>query len=186
MQSKPLKQEIAMVLDVRGVEGPVTRRGLAEEVIMNAPAPPVAPDRLERVLAHTGYCLREIRHTARPGALSGDLALIWRRHLGPVERCLLLATAAQAADPEDLDALLTAVQRDREVEEWPFPGVDPEMFRRVCREHRPPPLTKIEQRRADAISFDESPRATLVAAWAGASDRDRRDLVNRVTERVNA
>ena len=51
------------------------------------------------------------------------------------------------------------------------------------RRHRPPPLTKIEQRRAAAITFDDSPRAILAAAWAGASDRDRRDLVNRVTGR---
>jgi hypothetical protein len=61
--------------------------------------------RLDRILAYTLHCLREIRHTDHPGALSGDLALIWRRHLGPAERCLLLATAAQAADSENLEEL---------------------------------------------------------------------------------
>ena len=79
---------------------------------MNALAPVVAHDRLERVLAHTGYVLKEIRHTARAGALSGDLARIWRWHLGPVERCLMLATAAQAADPGDAEQLAEAVQHD--------------------------------------------------------------------------
>ena len=64
---------------------------------MNALTAVAAHDRLERVLAHTGYVLKELRHTGRAGALSGDLAAIWRRHLGPVERSLLLATAAQAA-----------------------------------------------------------------------------------------
>lgn len=67
---------------------------------------------------------------------------------------------------------------------WPFPGVDPEMFRRVSREHRSPPLTPTQQRRADAISFDDTPRETLAAAWAGASEQDRRDLIERATGRV--
>lgn len=152
---------------------------------MNAPVPVVAHDRLERVLAHTLHCLKEIRHTDHAGALSGALALIWCRHLGPVERCLLLSTAAQAAGSEDLRTLLAAAQRDRELP-WLFPGVEPAMFARVCREHRPPPLTKIEQRRAAAINFDNTPRAILAAAWAGATDRDRRDLVNRATGRAAA
>jgi hypothetical protein len=46
---------------------------------MNAHAPVAAHDRLERVLAHTGHVLKELRHTGRAGALSGDLAVIWRR-----------------------------------------------------------------------------------------------------------
>ncbi len=131
------------------------------------------------------HVLKELRHTGRAGALSGDLAVIWRRHLGPTERCLLLVTAAQAADCENLDAILTAAQRDRE-QPWPFPGVDREMFRQVCREHRSPSLTRIEQRRADAISFDDTPREALAAAWAGASEKDRRDLLDRASGRVNA
>ena len=155
---------------------------------MNVIAPVVAHDRLERVLARTEYVLKELRHTARAGALSGELALIWRRHLGPVELCLLLATAAQAANPEDLDTLMTA-QRDRE----PLTGFG--------RNHRSPPLTAIEKRRAEQIPDFDDPdflaklgagttahdrRVRLASAWNGASNRDRRDLVARVTGRVNA
>ncbi len=154
---------------------------------MNVNAPVVAHDRLERVLAHTGYVLKELRHTARAGALSGDLALIWRRHLGPVELCLLLATAAQAANPEDLDTLMTA-KRDRE------PLTD------FGRKHRPPPLTAIEKRRAAQIpdfddpdflaklgagTTDRDRRARLASAWNGASNRDRRDLISRATARAS-
>ena len=156
---------------------------------MNVIAPVVVHDRLERVLAHTDYVLKEICHTARPGALSGDLALIWCRHLGPVERCLMLATAAQAADPEDLATLLTAVRRNQE------------SLTGFGRKHRPPPLTAIEKRRAAQIPDFDDPdflaklgagttardcRARLASAWNGASDRDRRDLVNRATKKVNA
>ena len=145
---------------------------------MNALARLVAHDRLERVLAHTDYVLKEIRRTDRAGALSGDLALIWCRHLGPVERCLLLATAAQAAESEDLDALLVAAQRDRE---------PPRRFTGLYRRHRPPPLTPVQKRRAAALQFDDNnPRAILAAAWAGASDKDRHDLVSRATGRVDA
>ena len=36
MQSKPLKQIVAMVIDSRGMEGPITRRALAEEVMRMA------------------------------------------------------------------------------------------------------------------------------------------------------
>ena len=63
----------------------------------------------------------------------------------------------------------------------PFPGVDPELFRKVCWEHRWPALTPEQKRRAAAISFDDTPRETLAAAWAGATDRDRRDLIDRAT-----
>ena len=86
-----------------------------------------------------------------------------------------------ALDRDARQELLQAAERDRQAEGFPFPYVDPEMWAHIFREHRPPPLTKIEQRRAAAITFDESPRAVLAAAWAGASDRDRRDLVNRAT-----
>lgn len=54
------------------------------------------------------------------------------------------------------------------------------------RKHRAPVLTEIEKRRAAAICFDDDPRALLAAAWAGASDRDRRDLVARATGRARA
>ncbi len=121
-----------------------------------------------------------------PGELAAGLAIILRARCGPMERLTLASAALMALDRDARQELTQAAERDRQAEEFPFPGVNPEMFRRVCREHRSPPLTRIEKRRADAIQFDDSPRATLAAAWAGASDRDRRDLVNRATGRAAA
>ena len=54
-----------------------------------------------------------------------------------------------------------------------------------CRgRRRRPPLTRAQKKRAVAIAFDDSPRETLVSAWAGATDRDRRDLLKRATGKV--
>jgi hypothetical protein len=57
------------------------------------------------MIDHTAYCIKELRRTGHPGILSGDLALIWRYRLGPIERAFLLAVAAQAANQEHLDDL---------------------------------------------------------------------------------
>ncbi len=121
-----------------------------------------------------------------PGEIAAGLALIFRARYGPMERLTLASAALMALDPDARRKLTEAAERDRQAKEFPFPGVDPEMWARVCREHRPPPLTKIEKRRAAAIQFEDTPRAILAAAWAGASDRDRRDLVNRATGRAAA
>ncbi len=59
---------------------------------MNAVAPLVAQDRLERVLAHAGNCLNEVDRTDTPGVLSTDLAPIWCNRLSPIERAFILDT----------------------------------------------------------------------------------------------
>ncbi len=112
-----------------------------------------------------------------PADLAAGLASIFRKRLGPCERLTVASAAMLALDPDSRRELVEAAERCRKSEQ---------VFRRVGRKHRPPPLTKIEQRRAVAISFDDTPRETLAAAWAGASDRDRRDLVARVTGRAMA
>ena len=112
-----------------------------------------------------------------PGDLAAGLATIFRKRLGPCERLTLASAAMLALGPDNRDLLMQAAERDRKAAQ---------VFRRVGRRHRPPPLTPVEQRRADAISFDSTPRETLAAAWAGASDRDRCDLVARATGRVDA
>ena len=147
--------------------------------------------RLDRAGSAVALSLRQLPMSGElghksAGALAVGLATILRARLGPVERLALASAAVMALEANDRQGLVQAAKRDRQTDEWPFPGVDPEMFRKVCREHRPPPLTNIEKRRAAAIQFDASPRATLAAAWAGATDRDRRDLVNRATGRVAA
>ena len=121
-----------------------------------------------------------------PGELAAQLAHFLRIRLSPMERLFLASATVLALDQDTRQALIEAAERDHQSDEWPFPGVDPELFRRVCREHRPPPLTQIEKLRAAQISFDSSPREALAAAWAGATDRDRRDLVSRATGRISA
>ena len=159
--------------------------------VMNAITNIAAHDRLDRASAAVANALRVLPAAGEPGypspgEIAAGLALIFRVRYGPMERLTLASAAMMALDADARHELTQAAERDRQAEEFPFPGVDPEMFRRVCREHRSPPLTPIEKRRADAIQFDDSPRAILAAAWAGASDRDRRDLVNRVTGRAAA
>ena len=112
-----------------------------------------------------------------PGEIAAGLALIIRARCGPMERLTLASAALMALDPDSLDTLITAAQRDLDPP-WPFTSFG--------RRHRPPPLTPIEKRRAAAIQFEDTPRAVLAAAWAGASDRDRRDLVKRATGRAAA
>ena len=65
----------------------------------------MSSDRIQTALKHTDTALRELRRTAFPGALSGEMALIWRYRLGPVERAFLLSAAAQAAESEYLEKL---------------------------------------------------------------------------------
>ncbi len=55
-------------------------------------------DRLANVLTHTAFALSELRRTTAAGALSGDLALVWRNRLGPVERLFLMGVAVQAVE----------------------------------------------------------------------------------------
>jgi hypothetical protein len=135
--------------------------------------------------------LRCLRHAGDPGyepagKLAGGMAIILRARLGTMERLYLASAALLSLDRDSRQELVQAADRDQQPDDWPFPGVDREMFNQVCREHRSPPLTKIEQRRADAISFDDTPRETLAHAWNNATDRDRRDLVNRATGRIAA
>ncbi len=58
------------------------------------------------------------------------------------------------------------------------------LWGRFCAQQRPrmPRLTKAEQRRADAINFDDTPRERLAAAWNQASEQDRRDLIRQAME----
>ena len=147
--------------------------------------------RLDRASAAVANALRVLPAAGEPGypspgEIAAGLALILRARCGPMERLTLASAALMALDRDARQDLLHAAERDRQAEEFPFPGVDPELWARVCREHRPPPLTPIEKRRAAAIQFEDTPRAVLAAAWAGASDRDCRDLVNRATGRVQA
>ncbi len=147
--------------------------------------------RLDRASAAVANALRVLPAAGEPGypspgEIAAGLATIFRDRYGPMERLTLASAAMMALDPDARHELTQAAERDRQADDWPFPGVDPELWARVCREHRPPSLTKIEQRRAAAIQFDDTPRAILATAWAGASDRDRRDLVNRATGRAAA
>jgi hypothetical protein len=103
-----------------------------------------------------------------------------------MERLTIASAALMALDRDLRQELIQSAERDRKVKEWMLPGVDPELWARVCREHRRPPLTKIEQRRADAIQFDDTPRAILASAWVGATDRDQRDLIHRAIGRAAA
>ena len=112
-----------------------------------------------------------------PGEIAEDLAIIFRKRLGPCERLTLASAAMLSLDPDNRDALVRAAVRAERAER---------VFRRVGPMHRPPSPTPIEQRRAAAISFDTTPRETLAAAWTGASDKDRRDLVALATGRAAA
>ena len=138
--------------------------------------------RLDRAGAAVANALRALPAAGEPGHMpAGDLAAglatILRKRLGPCERLTVASAAMLSLDPDSRDTLIRAAERGRKAEQ---------VFRRVGRKYRPPPLTKIEQRRADAISFDDTLRETLAAAWAGASDKDRHDLVARATGRVAA
>ena len=69
----------------------------------------LASDRLKGALGSIQHGLRELRETDDPAGLVDDIATILRRRLGPTERGWLLITAAQAANPADLEALAVAV-----------------------------------------------------------------------------
>ena len=71
-----------------------------------------APDRLKGALVSILAGLRELRQDDDPVGLWDEVALVLRRRLGPTERGFLLMTAAQAAEPADLDALAMRVAAD--------------------------------------------------------------------------
>jgi len=116
-----------------------------------------------------------------PSEIAAGLADIIRSRLGPIERLTFASAAVMALDRDARQGLIEAAGRGRQAEEQPVSGVEPEMWRRVCREHRRPALTPKQKRQAAVISFDDSPRETLARAWAGATDRDRRDIVEKAT-----
>ncbi len=103
------------------------------------------------------------------------------------------ATGIRSLPPDVAWDLTDAARRDL-VAAMDFPpdriGATPELeaerqlraWSRFCRKQGASMLrlTKAEQRRAVFISFDDTPRERLAAAWAGASDKDRRDLLQRV------
>jgi hypothetical protein len=70
----------------------------------------------------------------------------------------------------------------------PFPGVYPELFRKVCREHRSPPLTQAQQQRADAIrllalaEIYDGARRTKAARIGGVTLQIVRDWVLRFND----
>ena len=121
-----------------------------------------------------GFC--NVASLAKPAAVA-DLAKVFRRRLQPNERLTLASAAMESLDPESRDKVLRAAVRAERAER---------VFRRVGPMHRPPSPTPQERRRAAAISFDDTPRETLAAAWSGASDKDRRDLVALATGRAAA
>ncbi len=138
--------------------------------------------RLDGAGAAVASALRVLPAAGDPGHMqAGDiaagLATILRKRLGPCERLTVASAAMLSLDPDSRDLLIQAAERGKRAER---------VFRRAGHRHRPPPLTKIEQRRADAISFDDTPRETLAAAWVGAREQDRRDLVARATGRMEA
>lgn len=141
--------------------------------------------RLDRASAAVANALRILPIAGEPGypspgQIAAGLATILRARLGPNERLTIASATMLSLDRDAAEELAEAALADiRAGEEAPaFTG-----FRH---RHRSPPLTRVEQRRADAIQFEGSPRAILAAAWVGASDRDRRDLVNRATRRAAA
>lgn len=72
----------------------------------------IAPDRLRAALTSLLHGLRELRHSDDPTALVDEVADVLRARLGPTERGWLLFAAAQAAEPDHLDALAADVARD--------------------------------------------------------------------------
>jgi hypothetical protein len=131
---------------------------------MIALAPVVAHDRLERVLAHTLYVLRELRPTARPGALSGELALIWRRHLGPIERLALASAGMLSLDRDTAETLAEATLCD------------------ACEGEPIPPFTNLREEARDWAIF-ASPgelKAYLAAIWNRLPDSERDSFFHTV------
>ena len=112
-----------------------------------------------------------------PGEIADDLAIIFRKRLGPNERLTLASAAMLSLDPDSRDTLTRAAERTKRAEQ---------VFRRAGPMHRAPLSTPIQKHRAAAISFDTTPRETLAAAWSGASEQDRRDLVAMATGRAAA
>ena len=116
--------------------------------------------RLDRASAAFANALRILRAIDDPGYPSlghivGGLARIFGKLLGPKERLCVALAAFFALDLVNRQAFIDAVARGWRAAECPFPGVDREMHQQVWREHRSPPLTAVQKRRAAAISFDE-------------------------------
>jgi hypothetical protein len=145
--------------------------------------------RLDKVSAAVLSALRVLPASGRPGHMSpGEIALalaiVLRARCRPVERLCLASAGMMALDKGARDELIRAAERDRQADDWPFPGVDREVFARVSREHvRQNPLPPAPP---GFDPFAETPRARLAHAWSEASDRDRRDLMRRVTGRAAA
>lgn len=53
--------------------------------------------------------LTELRHGTDPGPLVSEVSDVWQHRLGPNGRGFLLMVGAQAAEPQDLDALAIGV-----------------------------------------------------------------------------
>ena len=59
------------------------------------------PERLSVCFEHTSFALSELKRGAESYDLSESVSLIWRRHLGPKERALMLAAAIKSVEPRD-------------------------------------------------------------------------------------
>jgi hypothetical protein len=119
-----------------------------------------------------------------------ETAAILRRRLDLRERIWLAASGVLALPADRAEALACAVLAEiahhRLAPQAREAGRQTAIWRAYVGRstYRSPALTPAERRRAAAISFDESPRAELAAAWQAATERDRRDLIRRATERV--
>ena len=78
MESKPLKQQIAMALDILGMGGPVTRRDVAEEVMRHStPACWSVADRYDADMAFIQRGVRVLMNeTHSPGFIDHHLSSI--------------------------------------------------------------------------------------------------------------
>lgn len=65
-----------------------------------------AHDRLARAMAAPLVALYRARDGAPAGDLTGEVATIWQRLLGPVERLVLAGIAVQALDDDDRARLI--------------------------------------------------------------------------------
>ena len=146
--------------------------------------------RLDRASAAVAIALRILPVAGEPGyptpcEIAVGLAGILYAHCGPMERLTLAVATLMSLDPENLDALLAATQRDREPP-WPFLGVG--------RKHRSPVLSAADKRRMTTIpdfddtnfeaklgvgTIDQNKRA-LVRIWNVISDSSRRNFLKRV------
>ena len=87
-----------------------------------------------------------------------------------------------------LPARVMADEALADIDAWRESPVEAEAVRQrstwtnYCRgRRRRPPLTQSQKKRLPSICIGNSPREILAAAWAGATTRDRLDLIERVT-----